>query len=188
MMMLAFFPLWAELDFILNLWLVKVPEGALIFCQIILLMVFVAVSDGGLGNVVSSSGKISRFNMAFSLITISCIPIGFIVLEAGAPAFMMLLVFLIADIIWRVVQLCLLHYILHFPVRKFCLRTYLPVIMACLPVALCLFLTSHFYLDSPLWHIGHIIFIFLITALSAYYLGLRYNERERLVSQLSKLI
>ena len=184
MMMLAFFPLLAEMDFILHLWLIKVPEGALLFCQMILLMVFFAVSDGGLGNVINASGKISRFNMAFSLITILCIPIGFFVLKAGAPAYMLLVVFLFADIIWRLVQLCLLRIILHFPVRNFCFRAYLPVAMACLPVVLCLFFTSHILIDSQLWHFGHIIFIFLLSVISAYYIGLRKHERERVLTQL----
>lgn len=184
MMMLAFFPLWAELDFILHLWLVKVPAGALVFCQMILMIVFVAVTDGGLGNVINSSGRISKFNMAFSFITILCIPIGFIILKAGASAYMLLVVFLIADIIWRVVQLCMLHSILHFPVRKFCIRTYLPVARACLPVVLCLLFTSHIQIDSPLWHISHIILLILLTALSIYYLGLRQHERDIIVSQL----
>ena len=188
MMMLAFFPLWAELDFILHLWLVKVPEGALIFCQMILLMVFVAVSDGGLGNVINASGKISRFNMAFSLITILCIPIGFVVLKAGAPAYMLLVVFLLADIIWRLVQFCLLHSILHFPVRNFCFRAYLPVAKACLPVVLCLFFTSHIQIDSPLWHISHIILVLLLTAISVYYIGLRKHERDKIVTQLSRYL
>ena len=188
MMMLAFFPLWAELDFILHLWLVKVPEGALIFCQMILLMVFVAVSDGGLGNVINASGKISRFNIAYSLITILCIPIGFVVLKAGAPAYMLLVVFLLADIIWRVVQLYLLHSILHFPVRIFCFRTYLPVAIACLPVVLCLFFTSYIQIDSPLWHISHIILVILLTAISVYYIGLRKHERDKIVTQLSRYL
>lgn len=186
MMMLAFFPMWAELEFILHLWLVKVPEGALVFCQIILLMVFVAISEGGLGNVINSSGRIGKFNMVYSLITLSCIPIGFIVLKGRAQAYMILIVFLIADVVWRVVQLCMVHCILHFPVRKFCFRTYLPVARACLFVVICLIVTSHFHIDSPIWHICHLFLIFLLTTLSAYYFGLHKHEREKLISQFSR--
>lgn len=186
MMILAFFPLWSELDFILHLWLIKVPEGAVVFCQLILLMVFVAVTDGGVGYVVNASGKVSKFKTLYSIITLACIPIGVLVYKAGYSAYILLVVFLIADIFWRMAQLYMLHTILHFPVRKFCFRTYLPVAMASLPVVLCLFFTSHIQIDSPLWHICHIFLIIIVTALSAYYLGLRKQEREKLISQFSR--
>ena len=186
MMMFAFFPLWSELDFILHLWLIKVPEGAVTFCHLILLMAFVAVTDGGVSHVVNASGKVSKFKIIYSVITLVCIPIGVLVYKAGCSAYILLVVFLIADILWRMAQLYMLHTILHFPVRKFCFRTYLPVAMACLPVVICLYFTSCIQIDSPLRHISHIFLIIIVTALSAYYLGLRKQEREKLISQFSR--
>ena len=61
MMLLAFFPLWAEMGFVLDVWLAEVPEGAMTFCRLILLMLFVAVTDGGISHVVNASGKVARF-------------------------------------------------------------------------------------------------------------------------------
>lgn len=184
MMMLGFFPLWAELDFILHIWLIKVPEGAVAFCQLFLLMVFVAVTDGGVGHVVNASGMVSMFKTVYSVITLACIPIGFLVLKAGCSADILLVVFLIADIFWRIAQLYMMHSILHFPLREFSIRTYLPVAMACLPVVLCIFFTSRVQSGSPIWHISHIVLIFLMTALSAFFLGLRKHEREKLIMRI----
>lgn len=186
MMMLAFFPLWAELDFILHLWLIKVPENAMTFCQIILLMVFVAVTDGGIWNVVNASGKVGTFRTVFSILTLLCVPVGFVIFKSGSPAYMLLVFFLIADIFWRFAQLYLMHAILHFPVRKYCLRTYLPVAIACLPLILFLLLTSHVQIASSLWHISHFILIFLLSVLSAYYLGLRKQERKIIIINLER--
>ena len=188
MMMLAFFPLWAELDFILHIWLIKVPEGALIFCQMILLIVLVSITHGGLIHVINASGKVAFFRVTYSILMLLCIPIGFIILKTGSPAYMLLVLFIVADIIYRIIQLFLMHYILQFPVRKFCLRTYLPVVMASLPVILCLFFTSHLQFDSSLWHISHIAIILLLTALSFYCLGLRKHEREKVFSQIAYLM
>ncbi len=188
MMALALFPLWSELDFILHLWLVKVPDGALLFCRLILLMVVVAVTDGALWQVVNASGNVSRFRLVYSALNLICIPIGFFILRAGCQAYMLLVLFLIADFIYRIVQLYMMHSILHFPVRKFCHQTYLPTVMVCSPIILCLSFTSRIQLDSPLWHISHIVIIFLLTALSAYYIGLRKHERVIVLSQLSSRI
>jgi len=185
---LCLFPLWSELDFVLSLWLVKVPDGAVTFSRVILLLVLVAITDGGLGSIVNASGKIRLFTMAYSLLTISCIPIGFYVLKEGAPAYMLLVIFLIADILWRTSQLVIMHSILHFPSLRYCRDAYLPVIVTSIPVIICLLFSSRIHLDTPLWHIGHLVFIFLLTVLSAYYLGLRRDEREKVVKYLLKRI
>lgn len=188
MMMLAFFPLWAELDFILHIWLVKVPEGALIFCQMTLLIVLVSVTHGGLIHVINASGKVGVFRVTYSILMLLCIPVGFMILKTGSPAYMLLALFVVADILYRIIQLYLMHYILHFPVRKFCLRTYLPVVLSCLPVLFCMAFTLNMHIDSPLWHFSHIVIVLLLTALSAYYLGLRKHEREKVIVQLSQRI
>jgi O-antigen/teichoic acid export membrane protein len=188
MMLLALFPLWSELDFILHLWLIKVPEGTLMFCRIILLSVFVAVTDGALFQVVNASGKVRWFTMASSILNIICIPIGYVVFKAGFPAYMMLVLFLIADIIYRIVQLYLLQAILRFPVLKYCRRVYCPMFGACLPIILCLYLTSEIRFEGPLWHFCHIILVFLFSLCSVYYLALQKSEREKVIHYIAQRI
>ncbi|SEW16300.1 Membrane protein involved in the export of O-antigen and teichoic acid [Prevotella sp. khp7] len=178
MMALAFFPLWAELDFILHLWLIKVPEGALVFCRMMMLMVFWAITDGSLNHVAEASGKISRFKMAFTIITLSCIPIGYGILKIGSPAYMLLVVFLIADIIWRIAQLYMMKTILNFPVWRYCKDVYWNVILVCLPVVLCLILTSRIQSNSSLWHLVHLVGILTFTLVSSYFFGLKAEERK----------
>lgn len=184
MMMMAFFPLWAELDFVLNIWLVKVPEGALVFSQMFLLLIFASITDGGLDHVINASGKVSRFKTVYSLITLLCIPIGFVILKAGCPAYMLLVVFLIADLSWRVVQLYMVNNILHFPIARYCRETYLPVFLACLPVIVCMVLTSWIQIDSMLWHFTRLVLILLAVLCSVYYLGLQRAEREKILSNI----
>lgn len=183
MMVLAFFPLWSELAFILDLWLADVPEGALVFSQMILLLVFVSMTDGGLSHVVSASGKVSRFTTTFSLITLSCIPIGFIALKAGAQAYMVLVIFIIADSVWRIIQLFMIRSILHFPIMKFCRETYWPVFKTCLPILLCMIVSSQIQIDSPLWHIVHLAIILSIVLCSVYFLGLKKEERASILKK-----
>lgn len=180
---LCLFPLWAELDFVLNIWLVSVPEGAAVFCRVILLMAFVSLSDGGLWDIVNASGRIGAFRVSYSLITLSCLPIGFYVLRSGRQAYVLLVVFLIADFFWRIVQLYMMHRIFRFPTFRYCRDAYLPVLKAALPVVVCLLFTSRVQLDSPLWHFCHFLVILLLTTLSAYYLGLSCDEQKKVLGQ-----
>ena len=185
MMTLAFFPLWAELDFILHLWLIKVPEGASVFCRMVILMLFWSITDGPVTFVAEASGKIAKFKMTFTIITVACVPIGYGVLKAGNPAYMLLVVFLIADILWRMVQLYMMKTILHFPIWRYCKDVYWRVVLACLPVVFCLLLTSQIQFDTFLWHICHLVVILLLTLCSAFYLGLRRAERETVLTQIA---
>lgn len=186
MMLLAFFPLWAEMEFVLDVWLVDVPEGAPTFCRLILLMVLVAVMDGGISNVVSASGRVARFRTIYSLLTLACIPIGFFVLKAGASAFVLLAIFIAADVIWRIAQLWLAHSILQFPVGSYCRDVYLPVAMVSVLIISCLVLTSLIPLDSTLWHLGRLLLILLLTTLAAFFIGLKEGERQKVLSYLCK--
>ena len=188
MMMLALFPLWAELDFILNLWLVKVPDGAVVFCKMILLMLVVSITDGGVSYVINASGKVRSFITVFSIITISCLPVGFYIYRIGAPAFMLLGLFVLADLVYRCIQFVMAYKILHFPILKFCRRVYLPVIKASLPLIVCLFFTSQIQLYTRVFHIGHLILIFILTVLSAYSFGLCRHEREKVLLYIKKRI
>ena len=188
MMTLAFFPLWAEMDFVLHLWLIKVPEGASVFCRMMLLMVFWAITDGPLTPVAEASGKISRFKMTFTIITVSCVPIGYFVLKAGSPAYMLLVVFLIADIIWRIAQLHMMRTILNFPVWRYCKDVYCNVFLVCLPVIFCLILTSRVQSTSPLWHLSHLVGILILTLASSCFLGLKAEERKTIKEFVKKYI
>lgn len=184
MMMLAFFPLWAELDFILHIWLIKVPEGALVFSKMILLLVLVTITDGGLSHVINASGKVSRFKTIYSLITLICIPIGFMAMKVGSPAYMVLVIFIIADSVWRIIQICMMRSILHFPVLRFCHETYLPIFITSLPIMFCMLLTSQVQSDSNLWHVAHFVLILFAVVCAIYYLGLKKAEREIVLSQI----
>lgn len=181
--MIAFFPLWSELGLVLDIWLAKVPEGALTFCRLILLLIMVSVTDGGIGHVINASGKVARFRMAYSLLLLLCIPIGFITLKAGASPYILLILFIVADVIFRISQLWMVHRVLQFPVWRYCMDVYLPVALVFMVMTLCLFLTSLAPWDSMTWHLCRFGGILLLTVGVAFYVGLRKSERDHIILQ-----
>ena len=184
--LLAFFPLWAEMGFVLDVWLAEVPEGAMAFCRMTLLMVVISVADGGVWNVVNASGKVSRFRTVYSLLMLVCIPIGFFILKAGASPYMLLALFIAADLVWRIAQLWMARRILQFPSGRFCRDAYLPIALVSGTMVLCLLLTALIPLDSTLWHLGRLFLILLLTATAELFIGLRKGERELLFSYIQK--
>ena len=105
LMMIAFFPLYAEIPFLLDLWLIEVPEGAVEFCRMTLWVAFVSATGGGIAQVIHASGKIRTFKITFSALMLSCLPAGYLMFKAGLPAHWLVGMFAAADAIWRVTQL-----------------------------------------------------------------------------------
>lgn len=186
LILLAFFPLWAEMDFVLHVWLAEVPDGALPFCRMVLLMVLITVADGGIWNVVNASGRVAWFQTVYSLLTLACIPVGFFVLKAGASPYSLLGLFVVADIIWRFVQLWMAHRILQFPVGRFCRDAYLPVATVSVLIVICMVLTSLVPCDSLPWHLCRLLLILLLTAGASFFIGLKKTEREKVLVYLKK--
>ena len=183
LLLLAFFPLWGEMGFVLRLWLGNVPEHTLTFSRLTLLMAFVSVTDGGIWTLVNASGKLAKFRTVYSILTLSCVPLGLVLLNAGAPAYLLLVLFLVADVLWRFIQLGMAHRILHFPVGRFCRDTYFPVVGVCVLMALCLYLTSLVSFDSDIWHVARFFLLLLLTAGLEFSVGLKENERKKVMAQ-----
>ena len=170
------------MNFVLNLWLVEVPEGALEFCRLMLLMICVCVTDGGIGHVVNASGKVSKFKTTFSIITLSCIPIGFVIFKYGFPPYSLLVVFIVADSVWRIIQLWMASRILKFPVIEYSKKVYLPIALVSFLMVIAVILTSLIRQDTILWHLCRFMIIFVITSLAACYVGLNRTERAAVFS------
>lgn len=179
---LAFFPLYIELDFLLHLWLKEVPEHVLLFCQLNLLLAAVALTCGGLVQITNASGKIKWFKINGSISFVACLPIGYWLYSTGAPAYSILVLFLIADISQRIVQLILLKTIVGFNSWNYVKEAYgRPFIIAAIMAIL---LWAHMFIDSTSYitKICNIIICLVITSILVYSIGLTSGEKAKIIS------
>lgn len=182
---IVFFPLYIELDFVLELWLKEVPANVSIFCQLNLLLAGVALTCGGLVQYINASGKIKWFKINGSFFFIACVPIGFWLYSSGAPAYSILCLFLIADIIQRVVQLYLMKIIINFDSWKYVREAYgRPIIIAIIMSAI---LYCHSFLIINKWYIkaADIVICFITTIIFVYLIGLTSREKRKIASTVS---
>lgn len=179
---LVFFPLFIELNFILHVWLKEVPDGVLIFCQLNLLLAAVALTCGGLVQIINASGKIKWFKISGCILFIICIPISYWMYKAGAPAYSMLILFIIADIIYRIIQLILMKTLIGFDSWMYVRNAYgKPAIIAAI-MSLLLWLRSFLPEGSALFKSMVIIACLLVTSLLVYYIGLTMGEKSKVLS------
>lgn len=186
---LIFFPLYIELDFILHLWLGDVPNGVLKFCQYNLILAAVALTCSGFSQIINASGKIKWFKIIISAFFLVCIPIGYILFKAGYSPYSLLVLFTIADVIQRMVQMVLLKKILHFDALKYMREAWLRPFLIAVIMSLTLYVYSFLQISNNWTKVYSIIGCFILTSFLVYTLGLNTEEKKKLQNIIkSKLI
>jgi len=177
--------LFVELDGVLDIWLKDVPEGELLFCQLILAMLLVSSTSVGLTQYINASGKIKWFRIINSIIFLMCIPAGYFAFKAGLQAYWIIIIFIIADVLWRTVQLILMHRKLGFDVPRSLKEVY-PRVIAVLLVLIVWVLLYRAASPAGLWRVFGFLLTGLVSAAAAVFIGLDAQERRQGVSLVSE--
>lgn len=178
------FPLLIELNFVLRLWLGKVPDGALQFTYLNILVGGVSLTASAIYNIIDASGKIKWFKINTSFFFLMCIPLGWMLFKLGCPAYTMLFLFLMADIIQRMIQLWLMHSILKFDSWTFVRKAYFrPGVIACL-MAVLFYVRTLLYIDSTWQHIISLVVALCVAASLVGLIGFTSDERQRILHKL----
>jgi len=181
--LLVFFPLYIELDFVLHLWLGEVPDGVLLLCQINLILGFVSLTSSGVVTYINATGEIMWFKILMSSLLILCIPIGYVLFRFGMPYYVLPILFIAADLIHRVFQFVLLKKITNYDVVAYIKEAYTRPFAVILIMSIVLFLYNITGFGStPFLKLAAIGICFMMTAMLVAYVGLKKNEREKIVT------
>ena len=179
--LLLFFPLWSELDFILNAWLgARIPEGTVLMCRWTLLVAAASATSAGLAQLINAYGRVKWYKIEFSVLYLGCLVAGWLLFRAGHPAYTIIVCFVAADLLSRVIQLILLHFQFGFDVGRFLKEAYLrPVIAAAILIGY-LILYRLLPLDSAWAKLGGIVLTGCVTAAVLAIVGLKPAERQEI--------
>lgn len=183
---LIFFPIIIQLDFILQLWLGEVPDGAHEFTFWYLLISGMDITTGGIYSVIMASGKIKWFRIVFSVILLICLPIGWLCFSYGLPAYTILVVFLTADTIHRVIQLILLRCILGFDSLRYIHEAYLRPALIGVAMSMLIILSHQLPVSNAIGRICLIILCFALTAILIMGIGITRNERFTIILKIKE--
>lgn len=178
------FPLLIELDFILHLWLGKVPDGALEFTYINIIVGGMALTSGGIINVINASGEIKWFKINVSFFFLMCVPVGWMLFYFGFPAYSMLLLFLFADLTQRIIQLIQMKYILHFDSWRYVREAYLPSGLIAIIMTIVLLIHSFISSDNVIFRLASIAICSILTTILVYTIGLTKGEKQAVKNKL----
>lgn len=178
------FPLLMELEFVLHLWLGKVPDGAVELTFLNVLVGGMSLTGGGIFNIINASGKIKWFKINVSFFFLMCIPLGWLLFKLGYPAYSMLFLFLLADIIQRTIQLVLAQHLIGFDSWSFVKEAYARPLLIAGCMAMLLYVRGWFVIDSLPLHFLSVILSVLISSALVYTLGVTSGEKLKIINKI----
>ena len=143
LMCLVAFPVLLEMDFLLHLWLKDVPEGAAIFCRLMILGSLIGCLGEGIPTLINATGNIKVYQIITHSITLIGLPISFLCYKFGANPYTILIVFCIINFCLAFVRLYLLKRIFDFDVRTFVTVSFVRIVFISIPLIL-----YYLYYDS----------------------------------------
>ena len=179
--LLLFFPLWCELDFILNLWLgAGIPEGTVLMCRWTLLVAAASATSAGLAQLINAFGRIKWYKIEFSVLYLGCLVAGWLLYRSGHPAYSIIVCFVVADLLSRLIQLVLLRCQFGFDVKRFLQEAYLRPAVAAAVLIGWLVLYRLLPLESGWAKLGGILLTGCVTAAVLALIGLKPSERQEI--------
>ena len=178
-LLLAFIsiPAIMEMDDLLSIWLKKVPENTVVFCQFIVLTNLADQLTIGLAYANEAIGKIRNYSLVVNSIKLLSLPAAFLFLHYGAEVIAVMYCILGIELLCALTRLPFLKFTGGLSIKEFSKRVFLPIIPPfCLTVILCYYYSSIF---SSTWSfVGNFIISAITMGISSYFFSLCKDEKE----------
>lgn len=119
LMLLISLPIIIEAPFILNLWLVEVPENTVIFVRLTLSITLIDSLSHTLITGVHATGKMKKYQLVNGTALMMTLPIVYFVLKVGCPPYMAFVISFIISVVCHFIRLYILRGLIDFPILKF---------------------------------------------------------------------
>ncbi len=136
LMTVLVFCVLVEMPFVLEIWLKNVPDGAVLFCQWTMLSALVRAFTGGTQTLEQATGRIKWFQIANSIMSLACLPLGFVAFAAGAKPVTIIQFYICYSVMYRVVEFFLLHRLIGFNVGRYLSKAYVRPLLVVLIMGL----------------------------------------------------
>jgi len=108
---LSFFavPFVLEMPYILDLWLKEVPDFAVVFCRLYIVLSMLQLMTYPLGTAIQSVGRIKYFQIIVGSLLILNVPLAFVLLKLGLPPYSVLIGGILLECVAGVIRMWLAH-------------------------------------------------------------------------------
>lgn len=121
-------PVFIEADFLLSIWLVKVPEYTVVFLRLVIATVLFDSLSNSLITAMHASGKVKEYQIVVGSISLLTLPCVYWVLSMGYTPEWAMIVGLIFSFICHIARLVMLHISIGMPVMRFLVKVTMRVL------------------------------------------------------------
>ncbi|WP_266096212.1 oligosaccharide flippase family protein [Aliarcobacter cryaerophilus] len=173
-------PVLMQTEYILNLWLVEVPENAVLFCQIIILHASIMSLNRPYVMAIHATGNMKQTNVTAGVILILVLPISYILLDNGFSIITPLIIFMVATMLCFIIELYYLKKWINVSVISLFKNTLFPVsiisIISIIPVYLIINLYEHSFIKFLFVTFFSMFIVFVLS----YIIALDKEEKTKL--------
>lgn len=170
-------PVLFETNFILTIWLKTVPENTVTFLRIIICTSLIYSLANPLIIANQATGKVKKYQAVCGTILLLILPISYVCLLLGCPAYTVFIVHFIIESVTQVARMIMLRPLIGIRLRDYFQHIYAKVLLV---VAVSVFLPSLAYFnmeDNFLRFLSVGTLCVISVSASVYILGLSSNER-----------
>jgi O-antigen/teichoic acid export membrane protein len=181
-MLMICLPLFVEMESVLRFWIKNAEPQTILLSRLIIIYAFIMALNNPISIIIQATGKVKQYHIAVEFITLSCVPITYLLFKMGFPVYSSYLAMIASALFAHIVRLvCLKKFYFHF-----CYKTYISDFL--LPAILILLLSISivsvivFFIKIDFYRILSVfISSILFVLFFFYFLGL--NKSDRIVLQ-----
>lgn len=189
--MLLFFlslPIMLETNYILTLWLGIVPENTVIFARIIIAisLIYTIANPCVIAN--QATGKVKVYQAVVGGLLLLILPISYIVLKMGAPAYSVFIVHFCVESVAQFARMYMLRNMIDLPLLSYVKNIYLPIMgVVLLSVVLPMLVYNNMQEGIIRFLIVGMTCV-LSVAMTSLFVGMTRNERSFLIDKSLKVL
>ena len=184
--MLLFFlslPIMLETSYILTLWLGIVPENTVIFARIIIAisLIYTIANPCVIAN--QATGKVKVYQAVVGGLLLLILPISYIVLKMGAPAYSVFIVHFCVESVAQFARMYMLRNMIDLPLWSYVKNIYLPIMgVVLLSIVLPLLVYSNMQ-EGFIRLLAVGMTCVISVAMTSLFIGMTRNERSFLIDK-----
>lgn len=181
-------PVLLETDFLLTLWLKTVPDGAVIFTQIMICISFIYTTANPCVIANQATGKVKIYQMVVGGILLLILPISYIVLKLGAPAYSVFIVHFLVESVAQFSRMYMLRKLINLPLWQYMKNIYIPIFTT-VAVAIILPIFVHMQVEEGWLRFIAVGFTCVLSVgISTFFIGFTKHERVFFLDKCFRLL
>lgn len=171
-------PVLLETDFLLTIWLKDVPDNTVVFTQIMICISLIYTTANPCVVANQATGKVKVYQMVVGGILLTILPISYIVLKLGAPAYSVFIVHFFVESIAQLARMIMLRKLIDLPLSQYMRNIYFPILATTIVAVICPLLV-HLQMEAGWQRFIAVGFTCVASVgLSAFFIGLTRHERQ----------